>query len=102
MLVMGQSRNQSAKERHDGAHAQPEYIRSDWHWTFGWLRRPDSDETYGYCYEEPNGDLVYVADRSAQKIVLLDVMRDPATGEQYLCLSRRPPVPCGDRVKSKK
>lgn len=79
-----------------------EYLYSDWHWTFGWLRRPECDETYGYCYEEPDGDLVYFQDRSARNIVLLDVMVDHNTGDRYLCLSHRPPIPCGDRVKAKR
>mgnify|MGYP003349911914 CR=1 FL=1 len=30
-----------------------------WHWSVGMLRRPELDEEYGFCYEMPDGDLVY-------------------------------------------
>ena len=34
-------------------------IRSGWHWTFGYLRRPELDtEAQGYVYEAPDGVLV--------------------------------------------
>ena len=30
------------------------------HWTYGWLRRPEMDShDEGYCYEAPDGLLIY-------------------------------------------
>jgi hypothetical protein len=30
------------------------------HWTYGWLRRPELDShDDGYCYEAPDGTLVF-------------------------------------------
>ena len=92
MLVMGQSGNPCGKERNDGAHPQPEYVRTDWHWTFGWLRRPECDETFGYCYEDPSGDMYYFQSDAAKDCLLLDVMIDRETGDEFLCMSHRPPI----------
>lgn len=75
------------------------YIKSGWHWEFGWLRRPDMDDQHGHCYEEPDGDLLFFMDRSTKKAAFLDVMRDEA-GEMYLCLSRK--VPIKQRVQLKR
>lgn len=69
-----------------------EYIKSGWHWEFGWLRRPEKDDENGYCYEEPDGDLLYFHKRSVIRVAFLDVMRDSKSGETYLCLSKRVPV----------
>ena len=113
MLVMGKSGDQGSEEHYTGARYKAasaddimsstvEYLYSDWHWTFGWLRRPDRDETYGYCYEEPDGDLIYFADHIAKDSVFLDVMADLSTGDRYLCLSHRPPIPHGKKMKAKR
>lgn len=77
------------------------FIRSGWHWEFGWLRRPEMDTAEGlFCYEEPDGDLLYFGMRSAKVAAFLDVMVDGKSGEKYLCLSRR--VPVRQRVKVKR
>lgn len=60
--------------------------RSGWHWQFGWLRRPDMDDQHGYCYEEPDGDLVFFADKINRNMVYLDERIDHRTGDTYLCL----------------
>jgi hypothetical protein len=77
-----------------------EYIRSGWHWEFGWLRRPDMDDANGYCYEEPDGDLLYFQHRSTKVAAFLDVMRDEKSGDNYLCLSRR--IPLRQKIKVKR
>ena len=76
------------------------YVESGWHWQYGWLRRPEMDDANGHCYEEPDGDLLYFGMRSAKVAAFLDVMIDDATGDKYLCLSRR--VPVRQRVKVKR
>lgn len=76
------------------------YVESGWHWQYGWLRRPEMDDGHGYCYEEPDGDLLFFLHRSTKRAAFLDVMRDETTGEKYLCLSRR--VPLKQRVQLKR
>ena len=61
-------------------------ISVGWHWTYGWLRRPEMDETYGYAYEDPEGDLVFVEGPEAKKSLMLECREDTETGERYLCL----------------
>ena len=73
-------------------------LRSGWHWEFGWLRRKDLDDAHGYCYEEPDGDLVYFADRINSNMVYLDERLDPVTGEAYLCLGD--PCPPLEKVQA--
>ena len=75
------------------------YVTSGWHWQFGWLRRPEKDDEYGYCYEEPDGDLLYFQRRSTKVAAFLDVMRDENTGEKYLCLSKRVPIRQGVKLR---
>ena len=62
-------------------------ISSGWHWSYGWLRRSDMDDENGYCYEEPDGDLVYTARRDHRTACYLECRHDERTGENYLCLS---------------
>jgi len=61
-------------------------ISTGWHWSYGWLRRPDMDDENGFCYEEPDGDLVYSARREHRWACFLQCREDFVTGEQYLCL----------------
>ena len=65
------------------------YICSGWHWSFGWLRRPELDEHYGYCYEDGDGDLIYSPKKRHSKSVYLDCFED-TTGERYLTFSKIP------------
>lgn len=60
-------------------------ISVGWHWTYGWLRRPECDEPFGYAYEEPDGDMVFIGDIKAKKRVLLQCCEDEF-GERYICL----------------
>jgi len=68
-------------------------VDGGWHWTFGWLRRPEMDDENGYCYEEPDGDLVYSGRPCHKRAMYLDVRLDQGTGERYLCLARLPRSP---------
>ncbi|CAB4131217.1 hypothetical protein UFOVP122_64 [uncultured Caudovirales phage] len=61
-------------------------IKHGWHWSFGWLRRPEYDEPDWYCYEEPDGDMWL----STLPFLYLDLRRDKKTGELY---TTRAPIP---------
>lgn len=63
-------------------------ISVGWHWTYGYLRRPEMDEIFGYAYEDPDGDMVYIDDMSASKRVMFECREDARTGERYVCLYR--------------
>jgi hypothetical protein len=58
-------------------------VGGGWHWSFGWLRRPECDNHYGYCYEEPSGDLIYTNRKDHQHIAYLDKWKDGETGEFF-------------------
>ncbi len=61
-----------------------------WHWQLGWLRRPEMDNEHGYCYEEPDGDLVYTSHPWHEKNMRLCVWGDPRGGEKYTTISKAP------------
>lgn len=64
--------------------------RHGWHWSFGWLRRPELDTKNSYCYEEPDGDLVYSSRPEHCRSMYLDGRVDEKSGETYLCDSIYP------------
>ena len=66
------------------------YVKSGWHWTFGWLRRPDMDEAYGFCYEDGDGDLIYSQRKDHKLICYLDCFEDSNSGEKYLAMNAEP------------
>lgn len=63
-------------------------ISVGWHWTYGYLRRPELDEIFGYAYEDPEGDLVYIGEITAKKRVMMECREDTKTGERYVCLHK--------------
>ena len=65
-------------------------IKSGWHWQFGWLRRPEKDCENGYCYEAPDGDIIYSGRMDHKLVLYLDCREDADTGEKYLCLNKYP------------
>jgi len=68
-------------------------IKHGWHWSFGWLRRPELDQEEMYCYEQPDGDLV-LSGQPAHKIAMyLDCRMDTQTGDTYTYISRIPKRP---------
>lgn len=93
---MGQSTDQGANQRHD----EPTFIgpndsliRHGWHWNFGFLRRPERDNEEGYrgfCYEAPDGDMIYTERSDHETICFLNEWLDGDTGEKYLTLDPRP------------
>jgi hypothetical protein len=66
------------------------FVKSGWHWQFGLLRRKDQDCEHGYCYEEPDGDLIFSGRSDHKKIMFLDCYKDSDTGEKYLCFNKLP------------
>ena len=65
-------------------------VKHGWHWSFGWLRRPECDQDGMSCYEEPDGDLVLSARPSHKVAMYLDCRKDEDTGEFYTTIS---PIP---------
>lgn len=63
------------------------------HWQFGWLRRMelDTDED-GFCYEHPDGDLIYSAAPNHEYMLMLHCCRDSVTGEKYVRLATEDPI----------
>jgi hypothetical protein len=54
------------------------------HWTYGWLRRPELDTAVdGYCYEAPDGELVYSQQHDHEEVMTLFEVIDP-DGNAYL------------------
>jgi len=60
-----------------------------WHWQLGWLRRPEMDDENGYCYEEPDGDLVFTPDPRHRKAARLAIWRQ-SNGTLYSTFSKAP------------
>jgi hypothetical protein len=71
-------------------HNGDKYLFSGWHWSFGWLRRPEVDNHNGFCYEAANGDLIFTKARMHRRNLFLDCWIDKNTGERYLAISKIP------------
>ena len=68
-------------------------LSSGWHHTFGWLRRPELDEhNGGFCYEEPDGDIVISSDPRHRYGIYLDCRWDADEKEAYTAISATPRV----------
>lgn len=65
-------------------------INSGWHHSYGWLRRPEMDTGIWFCYEEPDGDLIYTDDPRHTTRAFLNCWEDKKTGECYLAFSKIP------------
>lgn len=68
-----------------------EIVKSGWHYSFGWLRRPELDDKDMnlWAYEEPNGDLRMSSDPRHERAAYLDLWESPR-GEQYFAFSYVP------------
>lgn len=60
-------------------------MKHGWHWSFGWLRRPELDMPGMFAYEAPDGDICY-SDRPehSQEVYLEE------SAEGFLSLARFP------------
>ncbi len=65
-------------------------VKHGWHWSFGFLRRPELDQDEMHCYEHPNGDLIYSKRHEHKHQMYLDSRVDEDSGEEYSCLA---PIP---------
>lgn len=66
--------------------ADDDLISHGSHWTYGILRRREEDQPFGYCYEMPDGDLVYTPRPCHKNRADFICMKDAKTGEKYLTL----------------
>lgn len=51
-------------------------LRHGWHDTFGWLRRKEKDRPFSFCYEKPDGHLVYTGDPMHRDRAYIALMLD--------------------------
>jgi len=65
---------------------------SGWHWSFGWLRRPEIDEDGMFAYEDGDGDLIYSENPCHKHGAYLACLQDEQTKERYLTFSFVPKV----------
>lgn len=93
---MGKSADQGANKYYDGPNAigpEDRLISIGWHWNYGFLRRPEMDAKDGYsgfCYESPDGDMIYTERGDHDKICFFNEWLDGETHEKYLTLDPRP------------
>lgn len=71
---------------------EDKFLCSGWHYTFGWLRRPELDMDGHHAYEDGDGDLYFSASPLHEHAMYLDCWEDADTGEKYLCVSKVPRV----------
>ena len=81
---------QSTVDQKREAQMQDKLISHGWHFTYGWLRRREEDRSYGFCYEDGDGDLVYTPNPRHRDRVYLECRQDAETGEKYLCFGNQP------------
>jgi len=64
-----------------------------WHWNYGFLRRRELDNKdgyRGYCYEYPDGDMIYTEREDHATVAFFNEWMDADRGEKYLTLDPRP------------
>ena len=61
-----------------------------WHWSVGMLRRPELDDEHGYCYEMPDGDLVYTLEPRFKRAMRVAIWRSAEDGKRYVTLAHAP------------
>lgn len=93
---MGQSTDQGADKRHDESTligSTDRLISIGWHWNYGFLRRSELDNQGGYrgfCYEAPDGDMIYTERGDHDTICFFNEWLDGETHEKYLTIDPRP------------
>lgn len=65
-------------------------VRHGWHWSFGWLRRPELDQDNFFAYEMPDGDIVLTRREECKREMYIDGRLDENSGEVYPCISIYP------------
>ena len=59
-------------------------VSRGWHDSFGWLRRPEYDEPFGFCYETPDGERILSGDPRHRDRAFLARFIDRNTGKPYV------------------
>lgn len=78
-------------------------VRSGWHNTFGWLRRPELDVANGgYCYEHPDGEIVVSNMRVHRQAMYLNCYHDRDRNELYVTPSVAPRLYRGKKAYARK
>lgn len=65
-------------------------ISNGFHWSFGWQRRFALDTAEGFCYEHPDGSLIFSRDPRHRICAHLTHWHDAETGESYSAFSAHP------------
>lgn len=93
---MGKSADTRAGQHHDESAIigpSDRLLSIGWHWNYGFLRRPEMDNRdgfRGFCYEHPDGDMIYSERGDHEKICFFNEWLDGETHEKYLTLDPRP------------
>ena len=70
-------------------------VSEGWHWSFGWLRRPELDtmepdgeflDEQHYCYEMPDGELVFTPFEHHKEKMRLGIYVEADSGERYITM----------------
>ena len=80
--------------------SQDKWIKSGWHWSFGWLRRQELDDENGYCFEDGDGDLIFTQRRDHHLVCYLDCWEDSVSHERYLTMNPEPVADILIKVKN--
>jgi len=70
------------------SYSNDKFISQGWHYTYGYLRRKEMDNHYGYCYEEPGGDLIYSNNPAHHNMAIFNCYQDKKTGEKYVSFAK--------------
>jgi hypothetical protein len=80
--------------------SQDKWIKSGWHWSFGWLRRQELDDENGYCFEDGDGDLIFTQRKDHHLVCYLDCWEDSVSHERYLTMNPEPVADILIKVKN--
>ena len=80
--------------------SQDKWIKSGWHWSFGWLRRQELDDDNGYCFEDGDGDLIFTQRKDHHLVCYLDCWEDSVSHERYLTMNPEPVADILIKVKN--
>ena len=63
-------------------------LYTGWHWSFGWLRRPELDYDETFAYEKGNGNLIFSDYGPHEHAAYLACMQNEKTKKKYLIFSK--------------
>lgn len=65
-------------------------VKSGMHYSFGWMRHPEKDEPGSYCYEKPDGSLLYTTRRDHSVFAYVHQCVDEWSGETLFIMDSEP------------